>query len=48
MNNVWYIKILSPQDMHKMGEQTAGQRMHSNDNKVHDLSGLPAYGSFDF
>ncbi|KAH7534077.1 hypothetical protein FEM48_Zijuj04G0199100 [Ziziphus jujuba var. spinosa] len=57
VNNVWYIKILSPEDMHKMGEQAvesfspnAGQRMNSSgggDSQDH-LSGLPSYGSLEY
>lgn len=56
VNNVWYIKILSLEDVHKMGEQAvesfspnAGQRMNSSGNESHDnLSGLPSYGSLEY
>ena len=56
VNNVWYIKILSPEDVHKMGEQAvesfcpnAGQRMNSTGGEGHDhLSGLPSYGSLEY
>ncbi|KAI4307727.1 hypothetical protein L6164_030883 [Bauhinia variegata] len=40
VNNVWYIKILSPEDIQKMGEQQP---------ESHDLvSGLPSVGSLEY
>ncbi|XP_057442079.1 auxin response factor 8-like [Lotus japonicus] len=53
VNNVWYIKILSPEDIQKMGEQaeetlgpSSGQRMSSTGAESHDMvSGL---GSLEY
>lgn len=56
VNNVWYIKILSPEDVQKLGKQeleplsqNAGERMNSNGNDDRDLlSGLPSLGSLEY
>ncbi|KAK4274967.1 hypothetical protein QN277_018119 [Acacia crassicarpa] len=56
VNNVWYIKILSPEDIMKMGEQSVesslgpsgGQRMNSSTAESHDLSGFPSMGSLEY
>ncbi|KAK7276162.1 hypothetical protein RIF29_17297 [Crotalaria pallida] len=56
VNNVWYIKILSPEDIQKMGEQaveslgpSSGQRMNSTGAESQDIvSGLPSIGSLDY
>lgn len=54
VNNVWYIKILSPEDIQKMGEQaieslgpSSGQRLNNNTGaESHDIaSGL---GSLEY
>ncbi|KAJ0098884.1 hypothetical protein Patl1_21002 [Pistacia atlantica] len=50
VNNVWYIKILSPEDVLKMGEQgvesfspSSGQRMSGSSNGVRDPVGSLEY-----
>ncbi|KAK6927794.1 AUX/IAA domain [Dillenia turbinata] len=56
VNNVWYIKILSPEDVQKLGKPgsesfapNACQRMSSADSDAQDLvSGLPSVGSLDY
>ncbi|XP_052194954.1 auxin response factor 8 isoform X2 [Diospyros lotus] len=56
VNNVWYIKILSPEDVLKLGKQevesfshNAAERMNSGVNDVGDLvSGLPSAGSLEY
>ncbi|XP_059623322.1 auxin response factor 8-like isoform X2 [Cornus florida] len=56
VNNVWYIKILSPEDMHKLGKEefdsfnhNAGGMMNASGNDVRDLvSGLPSLGSLEY
>ncbi|CAJ2652900.1 auxin response factor 8-like protein [Trifolium pratense] len=56
VNNVWYIKILSPEDIQKMGEQaieslgpSSGQRPNNTGAESHDIvSGLPSLGSLDY
>nr|XP_043631345.1 auxin response factor 8-like [Erigeron canadensis] len=56
VNSVWYIKILSPEDVQKLGKQeletfsqTSSERMNSVGNDVRDLSGLPpSMGSLGF
>ncbi|KAB1211098.1 Auxin response factor 8 [Morella rubra] len=56
VNNVWYIKILSPEDVHKMGEQAVeslsphvAQRMNGSGGETHDLvSGLPSPGMLEY
>lgn len=56
MNNVWYIKILSPEDVHKMGDQAVepfspntGQRLNSGGGEAQDIvSGLPSLGSLEY
>ena len=56
MNNVWYIKILSPEDVHKMGHQAVesfspntGQRLNSSGGEGQDIvSGLPSLGSLEY
>ncbi|KAM7523922.1 hypothetical protein LguiA_013824 [Lonicera macranthoides] len=57
VNNVWYIKILSPEDVQKLGKQdvesygqnAAGERMNSGGADGRDLSGLPpSLGSFQY
>nr|XP_043638940.1 auxin response factor 8-like isoform X2 [Erigeron canadensis] len=54
VNSVWYIKILSPEDVHQLGKQevdsfglnSGGERIHTVGN---DSSGLPpSLGSLDF
>lgn len=56
VNNVWYIKILSPEDVQKLGKQelepftpNAGERMNSSGNDDRDLlSGLHSLGSLGY
>ncbi|XP_050372698.1 auxin response factor 8 isoform X2 [Argentina anserina] len=56
VNNVWYIKILSPEDVHKMGDQAVesftpnvGQRGNNSGNESQDhVSGLPSLGSLEY
>ncbi|KAL5129160.1 Auxin response factor 8 [Glycine soja] len=56
VNNVWYIKILSPEDIHKMGEQaveslgpSSGHRLNSTGADSHEIvSGLPSIGSLEY
>ncbi|XP_061348007.1 auxin response factor 8-like isoform X4 [Gastrolobium bilobum] len=56
VNNVWYIKILSPEEMQKMGEQaieslgpSSGERLNSTGAESHDIvSGLPSIGSLEY
>ncbi|KAL2531184.1 Auxin response factor 8 [Abeliophyllum distichum] len=53
VNNVWYIKILSPEDVQKLGEQEARSLSRSateriNDTDGHDLVGLPSIGSLEY
>ncbi|CBI27335.3 unnamed protein product, partial [Vitis vinifera] len=57
VNNVWYIKILSPEDVQKMGKQgiesgfspNSAQRMNSSGTDDRDLvSGLPSAGSLEY
>lgn len=55
VNNVWYIKILSPEDVHKMGEQSvesfsphAGQRNSSGGEAQDLVSGLPSLGMLEY
>ncbi|XP_027369127.1 auxin response factor 8-like isoform X3 [Abrus precatorius] len=56
VNNVWYIKILSPEDIQKMGEQaveslgpSSGQRLNSTGAESHEIvSGLPSIGSLEY
>ncbi|XP_004490754.1 auxin response factor 8 [Cicer arietinum] len=56
VNNVWYIKILSPEDIQKMGEQaieslgpSSGQRLNNTGAESHDIvSGLPSLGSLEY
>ncbi|KAM5558342.1 hypothetical protein ABKV19_020178 [Rosa sericea] len=56
VNNVWYIKILSPEDVHKMGDQAVesfspnvGQRVNNSGNETQDhISGLPSLGSLEY
>lgn len=56
VNNVWYIKILSPEDVHKLGEQAVesfspqgGQRLNSSSGEAQDLvSGLPSLGMLEY
>nr|KYP48374.1 Auxin response factor 8 [Cajanus cajan] len=51
VNNVWYIKILSPEDIQKMGEQAeeSGQRLNSTGADSHEIvSGLPSIGSLEY
>lgn len=56
VNNVWYIKILSPEDVQKLGKQEAKslsrntiERMHGSgaDGRDH-LSGFPSLGSLEY
>ncbi|XP_022859803.1 auxin response factor 8-like isoform X2 [Olea europaea var. sylvestris] len=53
VNNVWYIKILSPEDVQKLGEQearslsrSASERMNNTDGQ--DLVGLSSIGSLEY
>ena len=56
MNNVWYIKILSPEDIQKMGEQAveslalgSGQRLNGTGAESQDIvSGPPSIGSLEY
>ena len=56
MNDVWYIKILSPEDVQKLGRQeveslshNAGERMQTSGSGVRDsVSGLTFVGSLDY
>ncbi|ESW18943.1 hypothetical protein PHAVU_006G084200 [Phaseolus vulgaris] len=56
VNNVWYIKILSPEDIQKMGEQAveslalgSGQRLNGTGAESQDIvSGPPSIGSLDY
>nr|APD15608.1 auxin response factor 8 protein [Siraitia grosvenorii] len=55
VNNVWYIKILSPQDFQKLGEQAiesfnpiVGQRLTSGGNEAENVPGLPSVGSLEY
>ncbi|OMO99216.1 ThiJ/PfpI [Corchorus olitorius] len=56
VNNVWYIKILSPEDVQKMGEQrvepyspSAGQRINTAGTSGRDqVSGLSSVGSLEY
>ncbi|KAK9074841.1 hypothetical protein SSX86_003160 [Deinandra increscens subsp. villosa] len=50
VNSVWYIKILSPEDVQKLGKHEVESFGQNSGEKIHrDLSGLPpSMGSFDF
>ncbi|GFZ09488.1 auxin response factor 8 [Actinidia rufa] len=56
VNNVWYIKILSPEDVQKLGKQEVeafghndGERMNTSGNDARDfVSSLPSVGSLDY
>ncbi|XP_052189397.1 auxin response factor 8-like isoform X10 [Diospyros lotus] len=58
VNNVWYIKILSPEDVQKLGKQevelfahSTGERMMDSgesDGRDHLFSGLPSVGSLGY
>ncbi|XP_057492578.1 auxin response factor 8 [Actinidia eriantha] len=56
VNNVWYIKILSPEDVQKLGKQEVesfghnnGERMNTSGNDARDFaSSLPSVGSLDY
>ncbi|KAJ1377733.1 PB1 domain [Sesbania bispinosa] len=56
VNNVWYIKILSPEDIQKMGEQaveslaqSSGQRLNGTAVESHHIvSGPPSIGSLEY
>ncbi|GAU44115.1 hypothetical protein TSUD_124020 [Trifolium subterraneum] len=56
VNNVWYIKILSPEDIQKMGEQAvetlalgSGQRLNGTGESHHIVSGQPpSIGSLEY
>ncbi|XP_061339131.1 auxin response factor 8-like isoform X3 [Gastrolobium bilobum] len=54
VNNVWYIKILSLEDIQKMGEQEAlalssGQRLNGSGAESHDIVSVPtSIGSFEY
>ncbi|KAK7301971.1 hypothetical protein RJT34_12848 [Clitoria ternatea] len=56
VNNVWYIKILSPEDIQKMGEQAveslalgSGQRLNGTGAESEDIvSGPPSIGSLEY
>ncbi|KAI3712750.1 hypothetical protein L1987_71315 [Smallanthus sonchifolius] len=50
VNSVWYIKILSPEDVQQLGKHKIGSfGQNSGEQIQRDLSGLPpSMGSFDF
>jgi len=56
VNNVWYIKILSPEDVQKLGKEEvesfshhAGERMNTSGSDARSLvSGLPFGGSLEY
>ncbi|KAL8265995.1 hypothetical protein R6Q59_003339 [Mikania micrantha] len=50
VNSVWYIKILSPEDVQQLGKHEVESFGQNSGEKIHrDLSGLPpSMGSFDF
>ncbi|KAH1226298.1 Auxin response factor 8 [Glycine max] len=56
VNNVWYIKILSPEDIQKMGDQAveslalgSGQRLNGTGAESQDIvSGPPSIGSLEY
>ncbi|CAK8566176.1 unnamed protein product [Lathyrus sativus] len=56
VNNVWYIKILSPEDIQKMGEEAvetlalgSGQRLNGTGESHHIVSGQPpSIGSLEY
>lgn len=56
VNNVWYIKILSPEDIQKMGGQAveslgpnAGQRVNSSTVESQNIvSGFPSMSSLEY
>ncbi|XP_077231469.1 auxin response factor 12-like [Tasmannia lanceolata] len=56
VNNVWYIKILSPDDVHELGKEefeslnpTGGQNLSNNSNDAQNLaSGIPLVGSLGY
>lgn len=57
MNNVWYIKILSPEDIQKMGEEAveslalggSGQRLNGSGAESHHIvPGQPSIGSLEY
>jgi hypothetical protein len=57
VNNVWYIKILSPEDIQKMGDQavetlalgSGQQRLNGTGESHHIVSGQPpSIGSLEY
>ncbi|KAI3462267.1 hypothetical protein Pfo_018930 [Paulownia fortunei] len=54
VNNVWYIKILSPEDVLKLGKQEAESLSGSTVERINNadaqnlVSGLPSLGSLDY
>ncbi|KAK9106417.1 hypothetical protein Syun_022428 [Stephania yunnanensis] len=55
VNNVWYIKILSPEDVHKLGKQgqeslspTGGHRMSNSCDSRNQSSGIHSMGSLEY
>ncbi|KAK9117944.1 hypothetical protein Scep_016037 [Stephania cephalantha] len=55
VNNVWYIKILSPEDVHKLGKQgqeslspTGGHRMSNSCDSRNQTSGIHSMGSLEY
>lgn len=48
VNNVWYIKILSPEDVHKLGREEAESLNRRTDERINDadaqnrISSLPS------
>lgn len=57
VNNVWYIKILSPEDVLKLGKQEIESFSHNNDVRMNHesgnggqdfVSGLPSVGSLGY
>ncbi|KAL5984666.1 Arf8-1p [Asimina triloba] len=55
VNNVWYIKILSPEDVLKLGKQDdalspiGGQKLSNGTLDVRTLvNGIPSVGSLDY
>ncbi|KAK9115661.1 hypothetical protein Sjap_014608 [Stephania japonica] len=55
VNSVWYIKILSPEDVHKLGKQgqeslspTGGHRMSNSCDSRNQTSGIHSMGSLEY
>ncbi|GJX16120.1 auxin response factor 8 [Tanacetum coccineum] len=49
VNSVWYIKILSPEDVQQLGKQEVESFGQNSGERIHSVSGLPpSMGSLDF